>query len=806
MPDIKNQFTGGKMNKDVDERLVPKGEYRDAWNIQVSTSEASDVGTVQNILGNSRGCLAGQIPNTSFTVGSISDEKNDSLYWLVSGESYQPSEIVQQSNDWTRLNQMTDSIWRLTNSGCEPVFIDKFAYSQLNTNTSISDVLTGISPAAIEELEVGWTVTGVNSDGTTSNTATITSIAEGSSEFVEFEYVPGLAQTQTFNIGPNPNLQIGTNLLIPFNQVPGQSGQSATWAQSNGNVIYIQGFTGNVADLVGGIIDIMPYAIGGGEARTIVSATPYEITIPQQTIQQAPISTTGISGTTTSAGQTTNQSGDPGLTSIGTYTGLTTNQSGDPGLTGIGTSTTTGTNTGQTTNQSGDPGLTSAGIGTSTTSTASIVAGQVIDVVKITLDFALPTFPSPNEIIPPSGNGAIASVPYSSTYLVEDPSNPGSYIPEIVNAELTIDLSAPVNIATGELTITAPNFDYTSISVGDSVAFQGQGLFIRQINEPVGIGLGSIVLEDSNGNIHDGWQVGGFIFGQIQSTGGLIFLAGNLSINLNTDLDLSSGYESLLFSGPRTLNFDHCDYITGINIIDDMLFWTDGKSEPKKINITRSIEGTDSNGRNHTRLINPDQDIDYDSAILAREKDITVIRKAPKTPLTVEYETQPDYAFGRTRSSTEFWADDSIGAASGNMPANTDLVSIDIKLDDESLNIVSEGDVLLLNPDSASLPPPQEYIIELQLTKQVDTGSSASSSNLFWTTWLCEIINISQATPVSPQRYNWTQKIDEQKKFLDFLIDTNIKTESIQHTHHLPMLFLSQVSLCMMLKKHTILV
>ena len=52
MPEIKNQFTKGKMNKDLDERLVPKGEYRDAMNIQVSTSEDSEVGTVQNLLGN----------------------------------------------------------------------------------------------------------------------------------------------------------------------------------------------------------------------------------------------------------------------------------------------------------------------------------------------------------------------------------------------------------------------------------------------------------------------------------------------------------------------------------------------------------------------------------------------------------------------------------------------------------------------------------------------------------------------------------------------------------------------------------
>jgi hypothetical protein len=58
MSEIKKQFTGGKMNKDVDERLVPTGEYRDAMNIQVSTSEGSDVGTIQNVLGNIPGCDA----------------------------------------------------------------------------------------------------------------------------------------------------------------------------------------------------------------------------------------------------------------------------------------------------------------------------------------------------------------------------------------------------------------------------------------------------------------------------------------------------------------------------------------------------------------------------------------------------------------------------------------------------------------------------------------------------------------------------------------------------------------------------
>ena len=39
MPEIKTAFTGGKMNKDLDERLIPNGEYKDALNILLVDSE-----------------------------------------------------------------------------------------------------------------------------------------------------------------------------------------------------------------------------------------------------------------------------------------------------------------------------------------------------------------------------------------------------------------------------------------------------------------------------------------------------------------------------------------------------------------------------------------------------------------------------------------------------------------------------------------------------------------------------------------------------------------------------------------------
>ena len=52
MPELKQTFQGGKMEKDIDERIVPNSQYREALNIGVATSEDSDVGAAQNILGN----------------------------------------------------------------------------------------------------------------------------------------------------------------------------------------------------------------------------------------------------------------------------------------------------------------------------------------------------------------------------------------------------------------------------------------------------------------------------------------------------------------------------------------------------------------------------------------------------------------------------------------------------------------------------------------------------------------------------------------------------------------------------------
>jgi len=85
MPEIKNNFTSGKMNKDLDERLLPKNEYRDALNIDIATTEGSDIGSAQNSYGNVKISTIGVAG--AKCVGSILNPENQKIIWFVSGTS-----------------------------------------------------------------------------------------------------------------------------------------------------------------------------------------------------------------------------------------------------------------------------------------------------------------------------------------------------------------------------------------------------------------------------------------------------------------------------------------------------------------------------------------------------------------------------------------------------------------------------------------------------------------------------------------------------------------------------------------------
>ena len=83
MPQVKNNFLGSKMNKDLDYRLVPEGEYITAQNIQITKSEGSDVGVVQNIKGNSLAYNAAAFGGLYTCIGSFFDEKLSRIFLFV---------------------------------------------------------------------------------------------------------------------------------------------------------------------------------------------------------------------------------------------------------------------------------------------------------------------------------------------------------------------------------------------------------------------------------------------------------------------------------------------------------------------------------------------------------------------------------------------------------------------------------------------------------------------------------------------------------------------------------------------------
>jgi|TARA_R100000084_G_scaffold72122_2_gene32137 hypothetical protein len=101
MPEIKSAFTRGTMNKDLDERLIPSGHYRDAVNVNVTTSEEGGAGTVRNLLGNTR--IDNLVPDSMFCVGSVADERNNKLYWFVFGEDKHAILEYDQSNNSSQI-------------------------------------------------------------------------------------------------------------------------------------------------------------------------------------------------------------------------------------------------------------------------------------------------------------------------------------------------------------------------------------------------------------------------------------------------------------------------------------------------------------------------------------------------------------------------------------------------------------------------------------------------------------------------------------------------------------------------------
>jgi len=97
MAEAKNTFIQSKMNKDLDGRIIPNGQYRDGENVQISRSEGDDVGALENVLGNSLLTDLGFNDPTLTSIGVNFDTTSNCIYLFLT--NYSDSSNNQLNNN-----------------------------------------------------------------------------------------------------------------------------------------------------------------------------------------------------------------------------------------------------------------------------------------------------------------------------------------------------------------------------------------------------------------------------------------------------------------------------------------------------------------------------------------------------------------------------------------------------------------------------------------------------------------------------------------------------------------------------------
>jgi hypothetical protein len=127
------------MNKDLDDRLIPNGEYRDAINISVGNSEEDDIGALETILGNKPMSDTNLGITDLEVIGSYTDKSNSRIYAFVT-----------DYNDTSDLSLGNNPVPASVTANCKIYYFTEpndvtFLVSGSFLNFSKSSPITGIS-------------------------------------------------------------------------------------------------------------------------------------------------------------------------------------------------------------------------------------------------------------------------------------------------------------------------------------------------------------------------------------------------------------------------------------------------------------------------------------------------------------------------------------------------------------------------------------------------------------------------------------------------------------------------------------
>lgn len=133
MAEITNTFLSGRMDKDLDERLIGEGVYRDALNIRVDVAEGANVGAASNALGNTKvsdlATLTGRTVVNSKTIGAVKYERDNLIYWFVASNNF---------DGIFEYNSITGSVVRVLQS-------NKTLFTTSKLNFSQDYLITGVN-------------------------------------------------------------------------------------------------------------------------------------------------------------------------------------------------------------------------------------------------------------------------------------------------------------------------------------------------------------------------------------------------------------------------------------------------------------------------------------------------------------------------------------------------------------------------------------------------------------------------------------------------------------------------------------
>lgn len=167
---ITRDFSGGKLNRDLDPRYIQQGDYINAENVRVVGSDGNNVGVVENMEGTQLLESIPAFPESDYKLIGFCSH-NDYLYYVATNLT-EAKRLNPRSNDGTLIGR-----WNKTSNNHQIIIDDRFAPSDAAPVVPVNISFSNITPNSIT---ISWNA-----------------VANATSYTVEWYIISAMTNTQT---------------------------------------------------------------------------------------------------------------------------------------------------------------------------------------------------------------------------------------------------------------------------------------------------------------------------------------------------------------------------------------------------------------------------------------------------------------------------------------------------------------------------------------------------------------------------------------------------------------------------------